>query len=237
MQFRTAAAATTLVIGAFATPAVLPLATVPANAQPADALGLSYSTKLVNGAVVTTLKGGTFELTQSPDVVTVKDGDGTVLLTLPLAFHLGQTDIPVKPEVQKDGTVLSLTPDKPAGVSLSQPLAVKPVASQLENDRAMNNFSSQFGLATTIGAFVGTAIGATIGCVATLWAGCLPGFMTGATVGGIIGSIAVGGPVLIADGIDLLTTMQAADGTTKWADKTMPAPTPAQPAEPTQPAN
>ncbi|MGW4355477.1 hypothetical protein ACWELJ_25660 [Nocardia sp. NPDC004582] len=237
MQFRTAAAATTLVIGALVTPALLPLATVPANAQPADAPGLAYSAKLVSGAVVTTLKGGTFELTQGPDVVHVKDGDGTVLLSLPLVFHLGQTDIPVKPEVQKDGTVLSLTPEKPAGVSLSQPLSVKPVASQLENDRAMNNFSSQFGLATTIGAFVGTAIGATIGCVATLVAGCLPGFMTGATVGGIIGSIAVGGPTLIANGIDLLTTMQAADGTTKWADKTTTAPAPAAPAQPVEPAN
>ncbi|MGW4534130.1 hypothetical protein ACWEOI_24585 [Nocardia sp. NPDC004340] len=232
MQFRSAAAATTLVIGAFVTPAVLPPATVPANAQPADAPGLAYSTKLVNGAVVTTLKGGTFELTQGPDVVNVKDGDGKVLLSLPLAFHLGQTDIPVQPEVQKDGTVLSLTPAKPDGVSLSQPLAVKPVASQLENDRATNNFSSQFGLATTIGTFVGTAIGATIGCVATLALGCLPGFMTGATVGGIIGSIAVGGPTLIANGIDLLTTMQAADGTTKWADKTTTAPIPAAPAQP-----
>ncbi|MEV6771764.1 hypothetical protein AB0N05_24375 [Nocardia sp. NPDC051030] len=246
MEFRSATAAATLVIGA------LTAATGLANAEPTAPQRLAYSAKLVDKTVVTTLKGGTFELSHAlgsdlaaggndrlterdgivlghdgapadiadvVNVVDVKDGDGKVLLTLPLEFHLAGVTVPVKPEVQKDGTVLALTPDKPAGVSISQPISVKPVASSLENTRALNDFSSQFGLATTIGTFIGTAVGATIGCIVTLVAGCIPGLTTGASAGGIIGSIAVGGPTLIAAGIDLLTTMQAADGTTKWADK------------------
>ncbi|APB00923.1 hypothetical protein [Nocardia seriolae] len=248
MQFRTVSAAATLVIGALVTSATaLSPATGPANAQPAAAPepaapSLAYSAKLVDKTVVTTLEGGTFELSRTPaapepgalpvkpvDVVNVKDGDGKVLLTLPLVFHLGPIDIPVKPEVQKDGTVLALTPDKPSGLSFNQPIAVKPVASELENNRALNYFITQFSLATSIGTFVGTAIGATIGCVVTLVAGCIPGLTTGAAAGGIIGTIALGGPTLIISGIDLLTTMNSPDGTTKWADKTTTAPTPAAP--------
>ncbi|MTE13282.1 hypothetical protein [Nocardia aurantiaca] len=253
MEFRNTCATATLVIGALVTQAAaLSVVTGPASAEPAP--GLVYSAKLVDKTVVTTLKGGTFELSQASatdpaatgsdpaarpvDVVNVKDGDGKVLLTLPLEFHLGPVDIPVKPEVRKDGTVLALTPDKPAGVPLSQPLVVKPVASQVENDRALSNFTTQFSLATTIGTFVGTAIGATIGCLVTLVAGCVPGLTTGAAAGGIIGSIALGGPTLIASGIDLLSTMQAADGTTKWADKTTtPTPAPQAAPQPAEPSN
>ncbi|MFE2994388.1 hypothetical protein ACFXG4_05165 [Nocardia sp. NPDC059246] len=245
MEFRNTCATATLVIGALVTQATaLSVATGAANAEPA-APGLVYSAKLVDKTVVTTLEGGTFELSRAAedsapaapdsdpaakpaDVVNVKDADGKVLLTLPLKFHLGPVDIPVKSEVQKNGTVLALTPDKPAGVSVSQPLVVKPVASQVENDRALSSFTTQFSLATTIGTFVGTAIGATIGCIVTLVAGCLPGLTTGAAAGGIIGTIVLGGPTLIASGIDLLSTLQAADGTTKWADKTT-TPAAAQP--------
>ncbi|MVU76146.1 hypothetical protein GPX89_02695 [Nocardia sp. ET3-3] len=207
----------------------------PANAEPTTAPpSLTYSVKLQDKKVVTSLRGGTFELSKATtsDVVNVKDGEGRILLTLPLEFHLGATDIPVEPEIQNDGTVLALTPDRPADLSLAQPITVKPVASQAENDRALANFSQQFGLATTIGTFVGTALGATVGCVATLVAGCVAGFLTGATVGGILGTIALGGPTLLISGFDLLNTMEAKDGTTRWADKTTPAPTPQAAAQP-----
>ncbi|MRH89195.1 hypothetical protein GFY24_17350 [Nocardia sp. SYP-A9097] len=252
MEFRSATAAATLVIGA------LTVATGPANAEPAAPQHIAYSAKLVDKTVVTTLKGGTFELSKAlgadlasgattrltehdgvvadsdgkpvdtadiVNVVDVKDDKGGVLLTLPLEFHLAGVTVPVKPEVQKDNTVLVLTPDKPAGVTVAQPVTVKPIASPIENNRAMGDFSSQFGLATTIGTFVGTALGAVVGCLVTLPAGCVPGLTVGASVGGIIGSIAIGGPALVATGIDLLTTMQAADGTSKWADKPTVAPT------------
>ncbi|WP_244976038.1 hypothetical protein [Nocardia huaxiensis] len=240
MEFRSATAAATLVIGA------LTASTGLANAEPVSQPNLVYSTKLVDKTVVTTLKGGTFALSKTPgstpgevvEVVDVRDGDGNVLLTLPLEFAVGPVAVPVQAVLEKDATVLALTPERPQGLTFDSPLTVKPVASQVENQRALNDFTMQFGLATTIGTFVGTAIGATVGCLATIVAGCVGGFMTGATVGGIIGNIVVGGPTLIASGIDLLTTMQAAEGTTRWADKPtqQPATTTAPPAG-TQPAN
>lgn len=72
MQFRTVSAAATLVIGALVTSATAPSPTTgPANAQPAAAPepaapSLAYSAKLVDKTVVTTLEGGTFELSRRP---------------------------------------------------------------------------------------------------------------------------------------------------------------------------
>ncbi|MEV4125576.1 hypothetical protein [Nocardia sp. NPDC049707] len=165
------------------------------------------------------------------DVVDLADTDGHVVLTLPLRFRVADTEIPVEPALEKDGTVLALAPQKPAGLEIAQPLAIKPVASMTEDQRARNEFATQFSLATAVGSFVGTAIGAGVGCVATLAVGCIAGFVTGATIGGIIGTIAVGGPVLITSGVDFVNTMLAPDGTTRFADK----PTTAQ-AAPTTPA-
>ncbi|MBL1078570.1 hypothetical protein JK358_29605 [Nocardia sp. 2] len=218
------------------------LATAPASAEPAPQPDLVYSTKLVDKAVVTTLKGGTFDLSEAPaadaaDIVHVKDALGNVLLTLPLKFTIGTVAVPVQPTLDKDATVLTLTPQRPDNLP-TEPLRVQPVASKSENQQALTYFSTQFGLATTIGTFIGTAIGATVGCLATLVAGCIAGFTAGAAIGGILGSIAVGGPTLIVAGIDLLTTMNAADGTSKWAEQPTQATqtTPAQPTAP-QPAN
>lgn len=255
MEFRSTTAAATLVIAA------LTLGTASAHAQP-EQPNLAYSTKLVEKTVVTTLKGGTFELFKGVevadgverltekdgtfvradgtvadtarvvDVVDVKDAEGKVALTLPLDFRFAGVAVPVKTTLDKDATVLNLTPEKPAGLDISQPVAVKPVASAVENQRSLNDLTTQFGLATTIGGFVGTAIGATIGCVATLVAGCVAGLLTGASLGGIIGTIAVGGPALIATGIDYLATTQAPDGTTRWADKPKTQPTTTTPAQP-----
>lgn len=273
MQFRSATAAATLVIGTFvAQGAVLTAGAGPAFAEPASPTtpeNITYSAKLIDKAVVTTLRGGTFALSKALDtevaaggsqrlsdqngtvvdatgatvdpakvvnVVDVKDSDGKVQLTLPLAFHLGPIDIPVKPELQQNDTVLALTPDKPAGLSISQPLVAKPIASDVENQRAMGNFSSQFGLASSIGGFVGTALGAGIGCVATIAAGCVAGLATGAGIGGIIGTIVVGGPVLIASGVDLVSTLAAPNGTSKWSDKAQAAQTSAAAAPTATPA-
>ncbi|MFD0364099.1 hypothetical protein ACFQZZ_21855 [Nocardia sp. GCM10030253] len=257
MRLCDSTAAAVLVIGA------VTLGAGVSHAEPAAQPDITYSVKLVDKAVVTTVKGGTFELSKAlgevlaaggdarlverdgklvdsagkaadiadvVDVVDLEDSAGHTVLTLPLDFRIAETGIPVKPVVQKDGTVLELTPQKPEGLTVTQPVAVKPVASMIENERARNQFASHFGLATAIGGFIGTAIGATIGCVVTIAAGCIAGFLTGATIGGIIGTVVVGGPVLLAAGVDLVSTMMAADGTTHWADK--PTPVQAQPVQP-----
>ncbi|MBF6356451.1 hypothetical protein IU449_18185 [Nocardia higoensis] len=231
------------------------------HAEPApEAPEIDYSVKLVDQTIVTKLRGGTFSLVDleqdkalepgaaegdevtgaepvSPvpatQIAEIKDDAGNVVLQLPLVFDVLGTPIPVKSEIGEDGTVLEITPEKPAGLNFgNQPLAVKPVASPVENQRAQNDFSSKFGIGTAIGGFVGTAVGAAIGCIATIAAGCLPGLVTGAGVGGILGTIAVGGPTLVAAGVQLIETFNAPEGTSMWADK--PA-EPAPPAEGEQP--
>ncbi|WP_063917695.1 hypothetical protein [Nocardia niwae] len=173
-------------------------------------------------------QGAPADIAQVIDVVDIRDRDGHVAMTLPLDFRIAGATIPVHPEVKKDSTVLELRPTRPEGVAITEPLVAEPVASTTENQRARDEFASQFGLATAIGGFVGTAIGAAIGCLVTIAVGCVAGLLTGASLGGILGTIAVGGPTLVVAGVDLLTTLQAAEGTTRFADKPVQA-TPAQP--------
>lgn len=183
-------------------------------------------------------QGGTFSVTEKDgatatdpkiSIANVKDGQGNTLVSFPLDVDVDGKLVPVKTEVKKDGAVLEVTPQKPADLVITdKPVIAKPsvaqdIASPMENQRAQNEFASNFGIATAIGGFVGTAIGAVIGCVLTIAAFCFPGLVAGAGIGGILGTIAVGGPALIAAGVELVNTFQAADGTTKWADKPAPA--------------
>lgn len=116
-----------------------------------------------------------------------------------------------------------------AGIASAQtdPVAVHPVASPMEDLAAEQSFATQFGIATAVGGFSGTVAGAIIGCavggvvtaptIVFVPAGCLSGAVTGAAIGGIVGTIVVGGPTLIVSGTDLIQALTAAPGTTKWA--------------------
>lgn len=235
MKLRSTTAAAALVIGAM----TVGMTTAHADDAPAQPAGIDYSTKLVDGkTVVSTLKNGTFELAQqdgaTPDapkqtIVTVKDGQGAQVVSFPLSFSVQGTDIPVKADLKNDAKVLEVVPEKPAGFQPSdQKLVanVKPIASDTENARAMNDFSTKFGLAVGIGTFVGTAVGAIVGFLFGLplfGVGGLLGLPTGAAIGGILGTIALGGPTLLAAGIDLLNTISAAPGTTRWSDQAQAA--------------
>ncbi|NKY27420.1 hypothetical protein [Nocardia gamkensis] len=233
MKFRRTTAAAAMVIGAM----TIGLGTAHADAEPVAADPIRYSVKLVEKTVVTTLKGGTFELAKSSedvkedDVYRVKDSQGNAVLTLPIAFKVADTVVPVKPVVKDDNTVLELTPDQSVAVPKDKPanavnVVAQPIASPIENQRAQNEFASQFGIATAVGGFLGTAIGviggAVIGCILGLpflGVGCIPAAIAGAGIGGILGTVAVGGPMLAVAGIDLINTLQAPEGTTKWADQ------------------
>lgn len=95
------------------------------------------------------------------------------------------------------------------------------VASPLEDQRAIQNFTTQMGAATAIGGFTGGVIGAGIGCVVGLPAGgvgCVPGAVAGFGIGSVVGTIVAGGPTLAVAGADALQTLSAAPGTTRWAD-------------------
>ncbi|MEV0356435.1 hypothetical protein AB0H71_10270 [Nocardia sp. NPDC050697] len=229
MNLRRTAAAAALVIGALTVGA----GTAYANPAPAadPAAPINYSVKLIDKTVVTTLKGGTFELTKETNGVdeveyyNVKDGAGNVVMTLPVDFSLGDISVPVKPVVKEDGKVLELTPEAqpalPEEKANTVNVNVKPIASPIENQRAQNEFASQFGIATAVGSFLGTAVGAIAGGVTGCIMG-LPLFGVGCIPAAIAGA-GIGGPALAIAGIDLVNTIAAADGTTKWADKQKPA--------------
>lgn len=102
------------------------------------------------------------------------------------------------------------------------------VASPIENQRAQENFNAQLATATAIGSLAGTATGAAVGCavggvvtaptVVFIPAGCLAGIPVGAGVGAVVGTLAAGGPTLVIAGTDLVGTLNAAPGTTRWAE-------------------
>lgn len=198
----------------------------PAATEAAD---IGYETKLVdnNKTVLTTIDAGMFEFSSDGRTVDLKDDAGRVVVNMPLSFTAGPLEFPLIHTLTNAGRTLSLTPD--ADLTKARPAGIKPVASLLENQRAQNAFATQFGLATAVGGFVGTAAGAVIGgilgaavaaatCVAAL--ACivtaLPLIATGAGVGAVLGTIAVGGPALAIAGTDLIGTLTAPEGSTKW---------------------
>ncbi|MBF6296337.1 hypothetical protein IU459_02125 [Nocardia amamiensis] len=239
MKLRRTTAAAAMVIGAMTIGLGTAHADEPAPAQTDP--GVLYSVKLVDKTVVAALKGGTFSVTEQEGatvdepkttVANVHDDKGNTLVSFPLNVDVDGKQVPVKADVKKDGTVLEVTPDRPADLVVSdkpvvaKPVVAKDIASPIENQRAQNEFASNFGIATAVGGFIGTAIGAVVGCIFGLplfGVGCLAGLPIGAGIGGILGTVAVGGPTLVAAGIELLNTLQAPDGTTKWAEKPVAA--------------
>ncbi|WP_068275601.1 hypothetical protein [Aldersonia kunmingensis] len=200
---------------------------------------IRYNTKLVDKTVVTTLDGGTFKIADDKRTFEIKDEAGNAVVRMPLSFTLDSISHPVSAKVEADGTVLELTPDM--DIRKARPVFVKPVASPVEDQRALSQFSSYLGVGTSIGTFLGTAagvvVGAVIGCAAGFVIGCLPAAAPFAAIGGIIGMVAVGGPVVAYSAIELVNTLMAKPGTSKYADKTYNvAPKSGAPAAPKKPA-
>ncbi|AYF73413.1 ammonium transporter [Nocardia yunnanensis] len=202
-------------ITAIAAPVVTAVAIAGAGVAHADSAvpDIGYQTQLVGDTVVTTLTNGSFEL--AGGAVNIKDAEGATVVSLPTSFEQDGLSYPLPTAVSPDGATLSQTAVK--DVAAATPV-LHPVASLDENQRAMQAFTSQFGIATAIGSFVGLAIGAAVGAIGFL--GGAFGLATvpvAATVGAIIGTLVVGGPALLIAGVDLISTLTAAPGTTKWA--------------------
>lgn len=188
------------------------------HAEPAAAPvpDIGYEAQLVGNKIVTTLTAGTFEARAG--AVDIKDTAGNVAVTLPLAFRQDGLEYPMPHVVRDAGRVLELTVVKDA--AQARPAAT-PVASPFENQRAQDAFLSQFGIATAVGGFIGTVIGAIVGLTGLIGGPIGIGtVLAGAGIGGIIGTVVVGGPALIIAGIDLISTLAAPPGTTKWMDTT-----------------
>ncbi|MBF6528838.1 ammonium transporter [Nocardia asiatica] len=188
------------------------------HAEPAAAPvpDIGYEARLIGNKIVTTLTAGTFDV--RGDAVDIKDAAGNVAVTLPLAFRQDGLEFPMPHAVREEGRVLELTVVKDA--AQARPAAT-PVASPFENQRAMDAFLAQFTIATAVGGFIGTVIGALVGLTGLIGGPIGIGtVLAGAGIGGIIGTIVVGGPALIIAGIDLISTLAAPPGTTKWMDTT-----------------
>lgn len=184
------------------------------HADPAMPL-VHYATKLVGDTVQTTLTGGSFHAAADQRTVDIRDTYGNTVVTLPLSVRQNGTEYPLPHRISADARELDLTAVK--DVAAARPAHALPIASLTENQRAMDAFATQFGIATAIGGFLGTALGALVGLTGIVTGpGVVASVLAGAALGGIIGTIAVGGPTLVIAGIDLINTLAAQPGTTKW---------------------
>lgn len=208
---------------------VAAIAPVTAHADASAEHDIEYKVTSVEHAVITTLSGGTFVLDHDRSSFTILDGSGAPVMVMPTRFTVGDKVLTVDSSLSKDAKELQLTPGElrpaaaPTAASAATPTAT-PVASPVENQAAMAEFSTRFGLAATIGTFVGTMIGLVVGgvtgCIMGLplfGVGCIPAAMAGAGIGGVLGTITAGGPVLVLSAVELINTLNAPDGTTKWA--------------------
>lgn len=204
-----------LAVPALSVAATLMAAAGISHAQPAPAPDVRYEAALVGDRIVTTLTNGTFRV--SGDTVHITDASGHTLVDLPLTFRENGLEFPIPHAVRDGGRVLELTAVRDH--TKARPAPAAPIASPMENQRAQNDFLSQFGLATAVGGFIGLALGGVIGLLVGAAAGgigALPGAALGASIGSIIGTVVAGGPTLVVAGIELINTLNAPPGTTKW---------------------
>ncbi|WP_433600893.1 hypothetical protein ACQPXH_03585 [Nocardia sp. CA-135953] len=205
-------------IGIACVAAIVP---VTAHAEASAEHDIEYKVTSVERVVTTTLSGGTFVLDHEHSSFTIRDESGAPVLVVPTRITVGDKVLTVDSALGKDAKELRLTPGE------LRPAAT-PVASPVENQAAMAEFSTRLGLAATLGTFVGTVIGlvagGVTGCIVGLplfAVGCIPAAIAGAGIGGILGTIVAGGPVLMLSAVELIDTLNAPDGTTKWAQNSL----------------
>lgn len=191
---------------------------------------VSYHASIEDGSVVTRLGNGAFALDDTAGVVAIQDSVGEKVDSLPLNYSLDGQRLALRHEISADGRTLTLTPET-SGLDRT---ALKPVASPLENQLAMNDLINAVSISTSLGTLVGTAVGALAGIgvglvlsgasCAVLSVGCvvavLPIVSLTAGVGGIAGLIIAGGPVSAAAAFEYVTTLNAPPGATKYAEQT-----------------
>ena len=195
----------------------------PTPDAPATTENINYESNLEDRTIVTTIDAGAFKVADDGKTVDVLDSADKVVVTLPLTFNLAGLNFPYEQNVTDDGKTLRLVPqlDLTKASANSRSLGATPVASTEENLIAQQTFATQLGIATAVGGLTGTIIGVGVGLVLGLPLAGVGATITvpiAAGVGGIIGTIVAGGPTLVIAGIDLINTLQAPPGTTKFAD-------------------
>ncbi|MBH0780223.1 hypothetical protein [Nocardia bovistercoris] len=199
------------------------VAPVTARAEALAEPNIEYRVTSVDRGVLATLSHGSFAMDRDSRTFTVLDGAGAPVLVVPTRFTVGDKELTADGVIGADARELRLTPR--ALEPLRDP-AARPIASTVEDQAALSDFSTRFGLATAIGTFLGTAaglaIGGVAGCILLLapfaGLGCVPALIAGAGIGGILGTIVVGGPILIVSAMELVETLSAPKGRSKWAE-------------------
>ncbi|MEU0503066.1 hypothetical protein [Nocardia sp. NPDC005998] len=200
-----------------------------ATAAPTDVSPeVSYRTQLTTDqSVVTVLENGTFALSEDGSAVSISNNAGRVLDSLPLRVRIDDQTLPVRHQIAADGHTLTLTPD----VAAIRRDELKPVASPVENQLAMNDLINAVSIGTSVGSLLGTAVGAVLGVgvgVALAGASCLvlslgcvvavlPIVALAGGVGGMAGLVVGGGPTAAIAVYQYLTTLNAPPGTSKYA--------------------
>ena len=192
----------------------------PAPAAPSTSEEIGFESNLEDRTIVTTIDAGVFKVADDGKTVDVLDSADNVVVTLPLSFNLGGLNFPYEQNVDDDGKTLRLVPvlDFTKASADSRSVGATPVASPDENLKAQQTFSSQLGIATAIGGLTGNIIGAALGRIGIVGGPTvIASVITGAGIGGVVGTIIAGGPTLVIAGIDLIGTLTAPPGTTKFA--------------------
>ncbi|MEC3916800.1 hypothetical protein [Nocardia sp. CDC160] len=188
---------------------------------------VSYRANIIDNAVVTTLQNGVFVLADDKRSIAVRDTSGQALDSVPLSVSLDGQRLPLIQQIADDGHTLRLLPD----LTRFDRAALRPVASPLENQLAMNDLINSVSLGTSIGSLVGTAIGAvagigvgvalagasclvlTLGCVVTV----LPIIGVVAAAGGLAGLVLGGGPTAAAAAFEYFSILRTDPGQSKYA--------------------
>ncbi|QLY32909.1 ammonium transporter [Nocardia huaxiensis] len=204
-----------------------------AGAAHAGTPDVGYETKVVDGKVVTTLTHGTFVTATDQRTVEIRDEAGTTVLTMPLSFRQDGMEYPLPSRVRDAGRVLELTVVKdpatarpvaatprkavPVATAATAPATAAPIASPAEDQKAIDSFRAKLGFATAVGGFIGSLLGGAVGLLGIIGGPTvIASVIAGVAFGGAVGTLIAGGPTLVAAGLDLLSTLTAAPGTTKW---------------------
>ncbi|MET8878398.1 hypothetical protein [Nocardia sp. NPDC004604] len=189
--------------------------TAPAEPDP-SAVEPTIAARVVGDSVLAVLDHALFTGTADGQGVEIHALDGQSVLSLPTGYLLDGVLHPMRYQVTDFGRALTLTPDT----------GLKPVASPMEEQLAVNDFAANMAkvpLGSIAGALLGAAVGAVIGlgsclvvgpaCVATAPAAI--GAFAGA--GGLLGTLVAGGAAL-ADGVwRYISTVNAAPGESMYA--------------------
>ncbi|WP_435590117.1 hypothetical protein [Nocardia sp. bgisy118] len=210
--------------------ATLELATAAVvHAEPdVAAAPVSYRAVVDGGDIVATLDNGNFADSGDGQAVLVRNAADVALDALPLFYSLDGSRYPILRQISADRRSLRLTPDT-SHVDVS---TLKPVASPVENQLAMNDLINGVSIGTSIGSLVGTAIGATVGIAvgfALAGASCvalslvcvvavLPIMALTGGVGGLVGFALGGAPTTAYALYEYVRTLQAPPGQSKYGE-------------------